>query len=267
MTRTLSKHALVFTAAAAIMLTGCATPAAAKSGVVLEEVYTAVAMTVQAQSTPVNGPTATATATPTAVPTATPYDAPTMTSASGEYGYAYPYSGGCNNAAYVSDVTIPDGTDVAPSSTFTKTWELLNTGTCTWSKKYAVFFVTGDSMDGSVTRIKQTVAAGESADVSVELTAPDEAGTYTGYWMMEDNDGVSFGEQVYVEITVTEDAVTSTPTPTPTATATDFTSATATPSPITTVPATPRREDHRRHATRTPTATPGASPTTTGSQG
>ena len=78
------------------------------------------------------------------------------------------------NAAYVSDVTIPDGTEVAPGQTFTKSWELLNTGTCTWSEKHAIFFAGGDNMEGPATTIHHSVAPGESVDVSVELTAPDE---------------------------------------------------------------------------------------------
>ena len=50
-------------------------------------------------------------------------------------GVLYTYSSGCNNAAYVSDVTVADGDDMAPGETFTKTWELLNTGSCSWSNE------------------------------------------------------------------------------------------------------------------------------------
>jgi hypothetical protein len=260
MKRHSTERALALEAAAAIILAGFATPAAAKSGVVLDDIYTSVAMTVRAQSTP-SVPAATTTPTSTSVPTATPYGVPSNTPAPSTDGYADSYPGGCNNAAYVSDMTIPDGTEVAPGQTFTKSWELLNTGRCTWSKKYAIFFVSGDSMEGAAATIHHSVAPGESVDVSVELTAPAKAGGYTGYWMMEDNDGVSFGEQVYVEITVTEDAATNTPTPTYTP------SPTTTPGARPVVSATPTREYHRRRPTITSTAAPGASPTaTSGSQ-
>jgi hypothetical protein len=159
----------------------------------------------------------------------------------------------------VSDVTIADGADIAPGETFTGTWELLNAGTCTWSKNYAISFVTGDSMDGYLTIFRHAVAPGESADVSVQLIAPDVAGSCASYWMMEDNDGASFGEQVYVQVTVTEDAATSTPTPT----AIPEASPTVTPTWIATLCVTRTREDHRRHATSTPVATRRASPTPT----
>ncbi|MGE5375455.1 MAG: hypothetical protein ACM3XO_10390 [Bacteroidota bacterium] len=36
---------------------------------------------------------------------------------------------GCNHAGYISDVTIPDETVLAPGESFNKTWEFQNTGT------------------------------------------------------------------------------------------------------------------------------------------
>jgi hypothetical protein len=39
----------------------------------------------------------------------------------------------CDAAAFVSDVTYPDGSDVTLGSTFTKIWRLKNVGTCTWT--------------------------------------------------------------------------------------------------------------------------------------
>lgn len=35
-----------------------------------------------------------------------------------------------NSASFVADVTIPDNTNVAGGTTFTKTWRVSNTGTC-----------------------------------------------------------------------------------------------------------------------------------------
>ena len=36
-------------------------------------------------------------------------------------------------AAFVADVTIADGSYIAPGSTFTKTWRIRNNGTTTWN--------------------------------------------------------------------------------------------------------------------------------------
>jgi hypothetical protein len=147
----------------------------------------------------------------------------------------YTYSSGCNDAAYLSDVTVADGDNVAPGEALTKTWKLLNTGSCSWSRSYSIVFVDGADMAATSATLDSAVGAGASADVSVELTAPEDDGTYTAYWRLADANGRPFGEQFYVQIVVGGDAATLTPTPiTPTATPTSITptatsSATATP--------------------------------------
>src|SRR5258706_10212245 len=57
----------------------------------------------------------------------------------------------CDWAAYVKDVTIPDGTIFAPGAQFTKTWRLQNIGTCTWTSSYTLVFSSGDSISGPAT--------------------------------------------------------------------------------------------------------------------
>ena len=39
----------------------------------------------------------------------------------------------CDQAQFVSDLTAPDGSSFAPGAAFTKTWRLMNIGTCTWT--------------------------------------------------------------------------------------------------------------------------------------
>ena len=43
------------------------------------------------------------------------------------------------------DVTIPDYTEVAPGTSFTKTWRLVNTGPCTWSNDYSAVWFSGET--------------------------------------------------------------------------------------------------------------------------
>jgi hypothetical protein len=125
-------------------------------------------------------------------------------------------SAGCNNAIYISDVTIPDGTVLAPGAKFVKTWMLENTGTCTWSTNYQLIFITGDQMGGTATSLSNTVAPSQQGQVSVSLTAPSVEGSYKGYWQLADGQGNPFGGQVTVVIVVS--TATATPTYTPTAT-------------------------------------------------
>ena len=182
--------------------TATATPPSAEE--VLSSVNTVVALTSSAQSrivdSNVNAPVAAPapTSTMAAFATATliqPINTPTYSS------YAASASA-CDGSAYVSDVTISDGTVFAPGANFTKTWRIQNTGTCTWNSNYSLIFSSGERMSGTTTTIDQSVAPDETGDISVELTAPDTDGTYTGYWILSNSSSTAFGNYVYVQIVV-----------------------------------------------------------------
>ena len=54
--------------------------------------------------------------------------------------------GGCSNGMqFIADVTIPDGTVIAPNEHFIKTWRIRNSGTCAWNG-YHVVFADGEPM-------------------------------------------------------------------------------------------------------------------------
>ncbi len=103
--------------------------------------------------------------------------------------------GSCSDEIlFIDDVTYPDGAEVDPGETFEKTWRLENTGTCTWTEAYRLVFDEGDQMGApdSVT-LPEAIPPGQVVDISVELTAPDEAGTYQGFWKLQDAEGMRFG--------------------------------------------------------------------------
>jgi cell division septation protein DedD len=215
----------------------------------LSDIYTAAAATVGAQASsavPTAIRTIAATATPITFPTTTPM---TVTSQSADSYSSQSTANGCNDAVYVSDVTIPDGTVLAPSEAFVKTWKFQNTGTCTWDEDYLLTFVSGTDMDGETTEIDQEVSSGATGEISVSLIAPSSEGSYTGYWRLADESGNAFGQSVYVMIVVSDDASTLTPTPTSTTEAVE-----STPTSTSTPPAT---------ETSTPTSIPTATPTET----
>ncbi len=101
----------------------------------------------------------------------------------------------CDRATFVEDVTYPDGTDVAPGTTFVKTWRLRNNGTCTWNSSYSLVFISGDAMSGPASQplTTGTVAPGQEIDVSVTLKAPTTPKTYVGNWKLRNGSGVIFG--------------------------------------------------------------------------
>lgn len=117
-----------------------------------------------------------------------------------------------DRAAYVADVTIPDGTDFDPETPFTKIWRLKNTGSSTWTTSYSLVFIGGDKMgDNTSAAVAQQVAPGEEVELSVDLVSPSTPGRYRGYWKMLNTSGQYFDESVYVEIDVVGEGGTTPP--------------------------------------------------------
>ncbi len=107
------------------------------------------------------------------------------------------------NAIFVADVTVPDDSVFEPGESFEKVWRLKNIGDCEWSKEYALTFTRGDQLSAPDSQtLGETVAAGETVDIGVKMTAPDKDGVYTGYWQMADAEGTLFGVEIYVRIVV-----------------------------------------------------------------
>ncbi len=106
----------------------------------------------------------------------------------------------CNRAEFVSE-TVPDNTQFDTGEGFTKSWRIRNTGTCTWNTSYQLVFAEGDKMSGpSSVNLTQSVDPGEQIDISVNLTAPNSAGTYKGYWKVRDDEGNYFVNNLWVQI-------------------------------------------------------------------
>jgi hypothetical protein len=131
----------------------------------------------------------------------------------------------CDEASFIQDVTIADGTKLSPSQAFTKTWRLRNIGTCTWTPEYAVVFISGEAMGApAVVKLTGEVPPNDLVDISIEMKAPASTGKYTGYWKMRSPSGGQFGvsgnnSPFYVQIDVviptpggTRPVVTATPT-------------------------------------------------------
>lgn len=126
----------------------------------------------------------------------------------------------CDRAQFIADVTVPDGTGFAPGIGFSKTWRLKNVGTCTWTN-YSIMFDSGEKMGGPDSAlIPTTVAPGQTVDITLNLTSPNTAGTYRGYWKLKNSTGVPFGigsagtKSFWVEIKVTGTGINpKTPTP------------------------------------------------------
>ncbi len=131
----------------------------------------------------------TTTSNPTNAPVPSPSTSPTATSTC------------TDNAAFVADVTVPDGTALAPGQTFNKIWRVCNTG-CAWGDGYQLTFTSGDAMTTTRVIAVRKTATGETADLLVAMTAHSSPGIHTGTWRLRNASGAIFGNGVMVKINV-----------------------------------------------------------------
>lgn len=100
----------------------------------------------------------------------------------------------CDRARFVADITVADNSQFAPGTAFTKTWRLRNAGDCAWTTAYRVVFDSGNSLGAPAgVNLPHDVAPGETVDVSIQMVAPNEPKTYSGYWLIENASGRRFG--------------------------------------------------------------------------
>jgi hypothetical protein len=220
MARTKKTIALIGLWLGLLLLSACNAPTPTSAPTIdLNPLRTEVASTVLAQVTqalaltPSVTPISTATATtpPTSKPslTASPSPSTTVALPSGT-----PEAGAENHAQWVSQ-SIADDTTFAPGETFTMTWRLKNTGTSTWTAGYLLRYYSGESF-GAPKEISlgREVLPGEEIDISIQMKAPANPGTYRSDWVMSSENRSNFKEPVFLRIQVAK-PVTLTPTPKP----------------------------------------------------
>lgn len=106
----------------------------------------------------------------------------------------------CYHATLVSDVTVPNGTEFEPGDTFTKTWEIKNSGTCDWTRDFKITYVGGNMFGSDTTKIRKFVGAGDTTNISLSMVAPSGTGSVTSSWQMADDIGKLFGQIFTVQI-------------------------------------------------------------------
>lgn len=103
--------------------------------------------------------------------------------------------------AFVEDLTIPDGTTVAPGASLEKAWRVQNNGTCNWDARYRLKFVGGLEL-GASEQALYPARAGTQATLRITFIAPDQPGRYTTAWQAFGPQGEPFGDAIYMEISV-----------------------------------------------------------------
>ena len=191
-----------------LFLTACGgSPTPAEPTPDIAAVRTSAASTVEARFTLTAAaftPTVQPTPTDTAVPE--PEDTPTATATVPVVAVVTNAEGTqialTDSLTYIADVTIPDGTFMSPGQDFVKTWRVKNTGSVSWGAGYVLAFAYGDQMSGQFVALTEVVQPGQEVEVSVQFTAPNDAGESLSAWTMRNPQGVTFPEIVFVKIIV-----------------------------------------------------------------
>jgi hypothetical protein len=118
-------------------------------------------------------------------------DAPTDPVAQTTAPDVFESSDGEDGMTFITDVSIPDGFVVDENETFIKTWRIQNSGTRDWYS-YLIAFESGEPM-GTMEQVIPDTPAGETLDISIEMTAPGGPGSYSGRWEVQSPEGVSLG--------------------------------------------------------------------------
>jgi len=113
-------------------------------------------------------------------------------------------------ASFVSDVTVPDGSEILANTKFIKIWKMRNDGLNAWPAGTKLIWIGGDKYGHSGDVPVPSVAPGDEFDISIELVAPSIkgfsyfAGKYVGYWRLATASGEPFGHLIWVDIVVTK---------------------------------------------------------------
>ena len=111
-----------------------------------------------------------------------------------------------DSAAFVSDVTVADGTTIKAGEIFNKVWRVQNTGTCPWAERYTLVFVGGEQMGAPDSVPLKVTQPGQTLDISIDMTAPEADGEYRADFEIHDPAGnaiaINGGTVLWIIITV-----------------------------------------------------------------
>jgi uncharacterized protein YkwD len=175
----MSKKAFSIILLAGIVLSACGGPAATT------EAPTAVPAT----TAPPTTTAAPATSTPTEAVATITGESPTASVTPTVF--VPTNEAGCvNKAMFVSDVTIPDNTDLTAGEAFTKTWRVQNAGTCIWWSGYTLTHYSGETFSAPVSVPLSVTNPGQTTDISIDLVAPTAVGKYQGWFVIKNPEGL-----------------------------------------------------------------------------
>jgi hypothetical protein len=103
-----------------------------------------------------------------------------------------PVAGACADSAKLVSEDPQDGAKFKADEAFRKTWNLINTGTCTWDASYQFVFVEGEQMASSGVikpLVSNAITPGGSLSIYIDMQAPAKQGEHIGKWSWVDAAG------------------------------------------------------------------------------
>ncbi|HSJ89712.1 MAG TPA: CAP domain-containing protein [Anaerolineales bacterium] len=95
-----------------------------------------------------------------------------------------------NSASFVADITIPDNTAIPVGTPFTKTWRISNVGTCIWGSDYTLTYYSEERLGAPNSVPLPVTFPGQTADISINLTAPNSTGKHRGNFVVKNPAGL-----------------------------------------------------------------------------
>jgi hypothetical protein len=108
-----------------------------------------------------------------------------------------------NQLQFLTDLSIPDGTQVTPGFQLDKQWQVKNTGSCNWGDGYTLRLIAGPEMGAVSPQSLIPARSGSEAVINIQFTAPGEPDRYRSAWQAFSPDGQPFGADIFIEIMVT----------------------------------------------------------------
>ncbi|MCA9875109.1 MAG: hypothetical protein KC441_15675, partial [Anaerolineales bacterium] len=103
---------------------------------------------------------------------------------------------------FLADVTMPDDVRLNQGTAFTKTWRVQNSGNVPWGEGFQLVHTDGDLLAAEPSQLLPFTPPGETAEISLSMTAPREPGTFYSDWRFQDDHGTLFGDTIFVRAIV-----------------------------------------------------------------
>jgi len=107
-----------------------------------------------------------------------------------------------DNLSFLADMTIPDGTVVAPGDALDKRWQVENSGTCNWDESYRLKLIAGPELGVPAEQALYPARSGTQTVIEIQFTAPNDPGTYRSAWQAYNPQGAAFGDPFFIEVLV-----------------------------------------------------------------